>query len=246
MFNWNIGECKLLKERKNKRFTKFACENIVSQEDKIAFIDHRKNGAMTAALNLIKKYKEDIESGVIKSNPTFTGKKPKTVSFKAWLAKNDTSIPYGLCDRDYHYGQFRGFGYNADCFIQDLDNDGKSSEEFIDNAFHNVLLNCASDEEKYFREHDEYEIAKRKIRDHKYVGLIVNLSMYNGEDIMYRPRRKKNESDEEWCERMDNMPPLTLDELNEILEKADELREYILEFSKTVLLNDGMPVEEGY
>lgn len=247
MFKWNVEERKLTTEKNSctTRFTHFKCEETTSLEDKIAFIDTHKEGRMTAALNLIKKYREDLASGVIKSETDFSGNKvAKTVSLKAWLAKNDTASP-SLCDRDYYHGGFRGFGYGVSPNIKYLDTPAAhSTEDFVCEAFHSLLLDLVGEEEKYFHEHDEYEIAKQKLRDNKYVKHLVNLSIWSSGEIKHRPPQKEGESENKWYERCCNARNLTLEEINELLEKADELKAYAAELSKTVSLNKGKPYEE--
>lgn len=248
MFKWKVEECKLLKEAESvhKKDSAFACEKTTSFKDKIAFIDSQSEGRMTAAVELIKKYKEDLASGAIKSEKDFQGNVvAKTVSLKAWLARNDKFDSYGLCDRDYYHGSFKGFGYAVKPSIQYIDtNNGMSTEEFVNKAFHHFLCECADKEKEWFKTHDEYEIAKTHLQENKYVGLIAKFSYRSDGTVRHYMPKNENEDSKAWLERYEAVPEITLEEINETLEKAEILEAYAKELSKSLSFNHGEAIAD--
>ena len=195
MFEWNIESLELKKEYDNHlpKYGKhvFSCETKTSREDKIDFLDRMQNGKMSYLLDLIEKYNQHYDEF-----PKDRWGKPKTVSLKAWLKKND---PKKMIDIDFRYGRFYFIG--LDRYIQRSNKRGD--------------YECKREEDKYFKEHDEYENLKNKFRNREYGTTFgVNISFWSsGRICVYDENR--NERD------------ITVDELKELLDKYDQLNKLV-------------------
>ena len=221
MFTWNVSEGKLMNEMKAKYFRgRFLAQDTTSVEDKIAFVDLMKSGKATTAIELIKKYKSDIESGVIKCDvSTFNGKpRPKTVSLKAWLKKNSNPT---LCDSDYDYGKLRLTRGRA-MYIQNMDNDVETKiKNLIDDMFGDVLFDCAREESEYYWAHDPLEIAKRKVKENPFTDYVCDLAYCSNGVICFSSDYDKFG----WKDA----PELSLEDCNRILEACDKIERYAKE-----------------
>lgn len=159
-FDWQCEDMKLMNEKCNLYIGKekiYQCENCLSREEKISFIDGKSNGAMSYLLNLLNKFNTDKESlckdryGCI-----------KTVSLKAWINRNDSEK---LIDTNFSIGRITLF--YATCFIQDnfeVTNTYSIYKDFVDEVFHRLLKELEIKEKTYFKKIDPYQIALSKLR----------------------------------------------------------------------------------
>lgn len=205
MFEWNVEDMKLLNQKCNIFIGKekiYNCENEVSREEKIKFVDKMKDGKLSYILNLAQKLEKDKEN-----MPVDRWGDVKTISLKAWIKRNDDRK---LIDTTHKYGNIRFLTerniqrVNLKCVYDTYDN-------YVDEIFHRQLKECKQMEHKYFLEHDEYSILKQKFRDKKYCTTFgVNISTWSSGRICI-------------CDKNENQRDITIDELKYLLGKYDEL-----------------------
>ena len=205
MFVWNIEDMKLLNQECNIFIDKekiYNCENEVSREEKIEFVDKMKDGKLSYILNLAQKFEKDKEN-----MPSDQWGDVKTVSLKAWGKRNDGR---DLIDITYKYGDIR---FLAGRNIQSVNRKGAydTYDNYVDEIFHRQLKECEKMEHKYFIEHDEYSILKQKFRDKKYYTTFgVHIGIWSSGKICV-------------CDENGNERDITIDELKYLLSKYDEL-----------------------
>lgn len=214
MFTWNIEEMKLRNEVAQINYTRtrnrkyiFKCENEISREDKINFVDSLTDGKLSYILNLVNKFK--IDSPNIKVDDYGY---PKTVSLKAWIKRNDTKYTYKMIDDWYHYGRISFL--NCERWIYDSFETRCSAWDthcdYVDEIFHRQLYKCLDDENRYFKEQDEYEILKYKFRNKNYNTTFgINISVWSSGKICVVDG--------------DNERDITIDELKWLLAQYDKL-----------------------
>ena len=206
MFEWKVEDMVLMNEPRIGIEKIYLCESKVSREDKIAFVDSMTDGKLSYILELAKKYEEEKEL-----LPKNNWGSVKTVSLKAWLRRNDVR---NIVDRDYRYGNIRFFfcerhigsingGYYYGVY-----------KDYVDEIFHRQLNACEREEKKYFLEHDEYSILKRKFRDRKY-GTTFGVHIADWSNGRLTVVDDDNERD------------ITIDELKELLEKYEQLDRFV-------------------
>lgn len=167
MINWNVEDMKLMNDRGNKMLGRYQLEVESTREEKIEFIDRMRNGIMTYVLELNKKFLEDKENLTKDKYGTV-----KTVSLKAWINKNNTRKDLHI-DDSYKYGSFSMVGGFREFYIQ---HDLQCEEcNIVDYTFRNLLMRCESEERKYFKEHDSYEILKTEYKESKISTFGVHL-----------------------------------------------------------------------
>lgn len=168
MFDWKVEKMKLTNDhvdsyRGGYKTTLYACEDSVSREDKIAFVDSKTDGKLSYLLSLIEKFNSEKENLPKKDN-VFGNPKIKTTSLKAWVKRNDTRYKQKVIDDWYQYG-----GYNLLGCERNIQSNHKGDydyyEDLVDEVFHRQLIECEREEQKYFREHDEYSILKKKFSE---------------------------------------------------------------------------------
>lgn len=224
MFKWDVKEMALLKEFKENngkaRDYIFKCELELSREEKIAFVDERYDGKLSYILGLVDKFNAE-KDGL----PKDSWGNIKTVSLKAWINRNDTK--YGKsdyrriiddCGKVYFVNCNRWITHNMSSNFYD------THEDYVDEIFHRVLYLLKDEEEKYFKEHDEYEILKSKFRNDRnfsttfgvHIGICSdgNIYVYDKEDNDKRP--------------------ITIDELKLLLAMDEKLKAYEQELCKQV------------
>lgn len=165
MFEWNVEDMSLLNEKCKFYIGKnriYACEDKVSREDKIEFLDRMNDGKMSYLVDLINKYNKEEES-----LPHDGYGYVKCVSLKAWIRRND---PKGLVDKNCHYGHFSFLGVER--FIQlsykqNYNQKGYHDAygDLVDECFHRQLVRCEKMEKEYFETHDEYCSLKRQFKE---------------------------------------------------------------------------------
>ena len=168
MFEWKAEEMVLMNNHAdvyNGRYktTVYTCEGSVSREDKIAFVDRMTDGKLSYLLSLIEKFNADKDS-LPKKDSMFGEPEVKTTSFKAWVKRNDTKYPQNVIDDWYNYGKYNLLGCE-----RNIQSNTKGTydyyDDLVDEIFHRQLIECEREEQKYFHEHDEYSILKKKFRE---------------------------------------------------------------------------------
>lgn len=147
MFDWNIRDLKIREEAINEKLAwscyevykntyrtpyTFKCENTVSKEEKVKFVDDMTNGKLSYIINLINKFDKEKET-----LPNDSYGEVKTGSLKIWLKKND---PDQVIDNYFKCGEIRFFD-DITC-IQHFD----SIDKYIDRIFHYQLVDCLNKE----------------------------------------------------------------------------------------------------
>lgn len=205
MFGWNVEDMKLLNQKCNILIGKekiYNCENEVSREEKIKFVDKMKDGKLSYILNLAQKLEKDKENMSVDQWGDV-----KTISLKAWIKRNDDRK---LIDFTYKYGNIR---FLAERNIQSVNLKGAydTYDNYVDEIFHRQLKECEQMEHEYFLEHDEYSILKQKFRDKKYCTTFgVHINIWSNGRICV-------------CDKNENERDITIDELKYLLGKYDEL-----------------------
>lgn len=207
MFEWKVEEMSLMKGNyiyigKTKIYS---CEDSVSKEDKIAFVDKMQEGKLSYLLSLIEKFNDEKEN-----MPKDQFNNIKTVSLKAWIKRNDKKYDRPVIDDWYNHGKFNILG--SERYIQ-TQNKGMYDyyEDLVDECFHRQLQKCESEEEKYFSEHDEYSILKKKFRNRKYKTTFgVHICDWSNGRLTV-------------ADNNDNERDITIDELKELLSKYEQL-----------------------
>lgn len=110
MFEWKVEEMKLTNGHVDSyigryKTTLYACEDSVSREDKIAFVDSKTDGNLSYFLSLIEKFNSEKEN-----LPKDQYGNIKTISLKAWVKRNDTRYQQKVIDDWYQYGRYNLLG----------------------------------------------------------------------------------------------------------------------------------------
>lgn len=202
---WKVEELKIMNNNFPEQFS-------ATREEKISFVDSFNDGKLSYLLGLIDKFNQD-EPGMFKNRHG----EVITASLKAWIRRNDTKYDRPLIDNEYDYGKYnllgcKGYIQYNDCYDKDL----------VDECFDRQIECLYLKEQKYFREHDEYEILKTKLR--KYSNLYfttfgVALIFCSNSDIYVGDEKRKitiNEAKEllSKYEQVDNLIKRLTDETN--------------------------------
>lgn len=212
MFKWNIEDMILLNQKHRTFIGKekiYNCESEVSREDKIAFVDSLQDGKLSYLLSLIEKFNKDK-----KDMPKDQWGNVKTVSLKAWIKRNDKKYNRPIIDDQFNYGKYYILGLNR--WIESNEKQFYDTyKDLVDELFHRQLKKCEAEERKYFLEHDEYSILKKKFRDKSFSTTFgVKISdCSNGELYVYDG---DNFYDSKYRE-------ITIEELKELLAKYEQL-----------------------
>lgn len=214
MFIWKLEDMSLFNQKGgifigNEKI--YNCESSVSREDKIAFVDSMQDGALSYLLELIRKFKEDVNT-LSKDSWGYV----KTVSLKAWIKRNDTKYSHSIIDCSYNYGKYSILGtgrYIQGTFKGKYD----TYDDLVDELFHRQLKQCEKKEERYFLEHDEYSILKKSFREkseeyHTTFG--VHICDWSNGRLTVR-----NDSGQE--------RDLTKEELKELISKYEQLEAFV-------------------
>ena len=223
MFEWKIEDMALLNEKDVVFLGKekiYNCEQEVSREDKIAFVDSLQDGKLSYLLSLIEKFNEEKES-----LPKDSYGNVRTVSLKAWIKRNDTKYNRPILDDYFHYGSYSILGVT-----RWITNDNKGGydiyDDLVDEVFHRQLKECKKAEYKYFLEHDEYSILKEKFRNRNY-GTTFGVNIVNSSDGKIYVYEDNNDSFFD-----DKKREITIEELKYLLEKYDELDKLVEKITK--------------
>lgn len=221
MFEWKVEAMVLMNNRHNvypsrgKRKTIiYDCEDSVSREDKIVFVDSKTDGKLSYLLSLIEKFNADKES-----LPKDQYGNIKTVSLKAWVKRNDTRYQQKVIDDWYQYGKYNLLGCE-----RNIQSNTRGTydyyEDLVDEVFHRQLIKCEEEEQKYFHEHDEYSILKKKFEEKRQqygttfgVGIVMgSCGICVGDFENYRD--------------------ITIDELKELLSKYEQMDTLVEKITK--------------
>lgn len=168
MFEWKVEEMALMNNHAdvyNGRYKTnvYICENSVSMEDKIAFVDRMTDGKLSYLLSLIEKFNADKEN-LPKKDSMFGIQEVKTTSLKAWIKRNDTKYPQNVIDDWYNYGKYNLLGCE-----RNIQSNTKGTydyyDDLVDEVFRRQLIECEREERKYFHDHDEYSILEKKFEE---------------------------------------------------------------------------------
>lgn len=218
MFKWNVEDMKLLNQKSSIMIGKekiYNCEQDITKEDKIAFVDKMQDNKLSYILALAEKFEKDKEN-----MPTDSWGDVKTVSLKAWIKRNDER---NLIDNLYQYGNIRFMGGRS---IQCINKKGvyDTCENYIDEIFHRQLKECEKLEHKYFLEHDEYSILKQKFRDRNYHTTFgVNIGECSDGNIFVYDTNDSNKRRK-----------ITIEELKYLLEKYNELDKMVKKITEEI------------
>ena len=148
----NTGKCKI-----------YEIENQLTESEKVKFIDYLKDGVASYLLNIFSKWESEKDT-LPKDNYDHV----KTVSKKAWIKRNDERK---IIDMEYKIGKYWLFGTE----FKDMSTICPSTEysfrmaytggNIIDQWFHDLCDLLFREEEKYFKEHDNFEIKLSKLVD---------------------------------------------------------------------------------
>lgn len=168
MFEWKVEEMALMNNHADVyggryKTTLYACEDSISREDKIAFVDSMTDGKLSYLLSLIEKFNADKDN-LPKKDGMFGEPEVKTTSLKAWIKRNDTKYPQNIIDDWYKYGKYNLLGCE-----RNIQSNARGTydyyEDLVDELFHRQLIKCEEEEQKYFHDHDEYSILKKKFEE---------------------------------------------------------------------------------
>lgn len=218
MFEWNVEELALRATNRKDKWGKghhkiFPCEETLSREDKIEFVDRMNNGALSNILALAEKWNIEkvglpkTQFGSVNAN-----------SVKKWIRINDTCKVLKSDDITYYL-----LGYTGSL---NSNNTGHFScwEDVVDELFHRQLSECLNAETTYFRAHDEYEILKTKLREYEHrhnTNFGVSLSFCSDGKILVYADSTNYKPDRE----------ITIEELKILIDKYERLEAYIAELT---------------
>lgn len=216
MFEWKVEEMALMNGKKSEYLgfrkgdaTLFDCESSLSREDKISFIDSMQDGKMSYLLSLIEKFNADKEN-LPKKESMFGEPEIKTTSLKAWIKRNDTKYSQKMIDDWYKYGKYNLLGCERN-IQSNRKGDYDYYEDLVDEVFRRQLIECENAERKYFREHDEYSILKKKFEEKQgQYGTAFGVSIVTGSCGVC-------------VGDFDNKRDITIEELKELLAKYEQL-----------------------
>lgn len=212
MFEWKLEDLALMNQKFNFYIEDekiYTCEANTSREDKIAFIDSMRSGKMSYVMELMEKFKKDKPSLAKDKFGEVTGN-----AMRKWIRDNDEHdrINFMMSTGDFFIGNFQG---NIDTvFVRNRTNTFK---DFVDEVFHQTLKDLEREEILYFKSTDGYYVATSSLREmmRKYNTTFgIDLIDYCG-DIYIRDKDTKAER------------TLTLEEINTILDKYNQLQKYI-------------------
>lgn len=223
MFEWKVEKMALMNnhaDRYNGRYktTLYCCEDSVSREDKIAFVDSMQDGKLSYLLSLIEKFNEDKDN-LPKKETMFGEPEVKATSLKAWIKRNDTKYPQKVIDDWFKYGKYNLLG--CERYIQsNRKGDYDYYEDLVDEVFRRQLMKCEEEEQKYFHEHDEYSILKKKFEEkHNQYRTTFGTEIWTGSggvQVGDSDKRRK----------------LTINELKEFISKYEQLDALVEKLTK--------------
>lgn len=190
---------------------------VTPKETKISFISKVYNCDFKYILDLCEKYKNAIDSGIIKKNNG--GLTLNKTSVKAWLKKEDTK-EYFSTD-NFTFGRCKKIDFTL--------TDRRTEEDILRKIFREALSSMYYKEIQYFNTHDVYKIEEIKCRN--------NINKYGslGLDIVSSSKGIFLGKDEETV--FDFNRKFTIDELKYLNNKYETLTQYIDSLSQEVKNN---------
>lgn len=223
MFEWKVEEMALMNNHADVygsryKVTIYACEDSVSREDKIAFVDSMQDGKLGYLLSLIEKFNEDKDN-LPKKETMFGEPEVKTTSLKAWIKRNDTKYPQNVIDDWFKYGKYNILGCERN-IQSNRKGDYDYYEDLVDEVFRRQLMKCEEEEQKYFHEHDEYSILKKKFEEKQnQYRTTFGVEIWTGSGGVQVGDSGK-------------MRKLTIDELKELISKYEQLDALVEKLTK--------------
>lgn len=214
MFEWKVEEMKLTNNHVYSysgryKTTLYTCEDSVSREDKIAFVDSKTDGKLSYLLSLIEKFNAEKDS-LPKKDSMFGEPEVKTTSLKAWIKRNDIKYPQNVIDDWFKYGKYNLLGCERN-IQSNHKGDYDYYEDLVDEIFRRQLMKCEEEERKYFHEHDEYSILKKKFSEkQRQYGTTFGVDIVTGSCGVC-------------VGSFDAKRDITIEELKELLSKYDQL-----------------------
>lgn len=198
------------------------------KETKISFISKVYNCDFKYILDLCEKYKNAIDSGIIKKNNG--GLTLNKTSVKAWLKKEDTK-EYFSTD-NFTFGRCKKIDFTL--------TDRRTEEDILRRIFRDALSSMYYKEIQYFNTHDVYKVEENKCRN--------NIKKYGslGLDIVLSSKGIFLGKDEETA--FDINRKFTIDELKYLNNKYETLAQYVDSLSQEVKNNisyDNKDIEEN-
>lgn len=156
-----------MKDKFIKKELPFDCESILSDEEKIAWMDAMKDGIASYMLSLRKQFVQDLKAGVIKTRNYYGEEQIVTISLVAWLKRNDTRK---IVDGTYEYGRYYMFGKNYYSIKSDkahnmFHNMLYQDMPVVQRWFHDFLLFLVEEERKYFEATDEVSVMLKQLKE---------------------------------------------------------------------------------
>lgn len=201
---------------------------VTPKETKISFISKVYDCDFKYILDLCEKYKNAIDSGIIKKNNG--GLTLNKTSVKAWLKKEDTK-EYFSTD-NFTFGRCKKIDFTL--------TDRRTKEDILRKIFGEALSSMYYKEIQYFNTHDVYKVEEIKCRN--------NIKKYGslGLDIVFSSKGIFLGKDEETA--FDFNRKFTIDELKYLNNKYKILTQYIDSLSQEVKNNisyDNKDIEEN-
>jgi len=145
------------------KFKIFEIEKQLNEEEKIKFIDNLKDGIASYMLNILQKWEAEKDS-----LPKDNWDNVKTVSHKAWIKRNDERK---IIDINYKVGRYYVFGTDFKIMSVICPSTEYSyqmaytGENIVNQWFHDLCNLLYKEEQKYFQEHDIFEIKLSKLKE---------------------------------------------------------------------------------
>lgn len=137
-------------------------EDELSREEKIILIDKFTNNGATYMLNIIDKFIEDYNNGIIKHKSYSIHKG----SLKSWLNKNDKRKYISDYSQSYY-----AFGHEYQLNLNSKTANGSydcyKNEDIVNDWFHGLLTELVSIERKYFVENDDREVKITELKKYR-------------------------------------------------------------------------------
>lgn len=152
MKNYKVETLKLMSMSRENGI--FDCEDKVSFEDKIAFVDRFNDGKLSYLIAIAEKFA--VEKDTLKKDAYGD---IKTVSKQAWLRRNDTRdiISRTVSEWWDSCGAFKMLGLRGNTIQGNVFRytSQSSIQKLVDDCFHVQLEDCLLEEKRYYNEHNE-------------------------------------------------------------------------------------------
>ena len=178
--------------------TIYEIEETLNEEEKLKIIDEMRDGIGNYLYEIIKKWEAEKDS-----LPKDQYGRPKTVSVKAWIKRNDpddkAKITTDYIEKLGHYWLF-GTEYKGLSTICPTTRHGYglqySGKGVINQWFHDLCVELHKEEKKYFQAHDPVELKLTKVRKygHQYPAFCENKDI---NDVIWNG---KKDVTEEWLD----------------------------------------------